>query len=216
MRGRQAVERLTFAVVAWPAPHPGASPIFRPVRAGLPAERSLRAAAAGPGHILPSGAAGESSLHSNVLAAKAVCLGEALRPEFGDYGRRIVDNARILSATLAGRGIGIAGGGTDTHMVLLDLASLGLLGRQAETALALAGITSNSNPAPFDPPSPPKWTGLRFGVAAITTQGMTRAFMRVLGGCIADLLLAEGRGGQGNALERVSLRIARLREPPDG
>ena len=148
-----------------------------------------------------------------MLAAKAVCLGEALRPEFGDYGRRIVDNARILSATLAGRGIGIAGGSADTHMVLLDLASLG---RQAETALALAGITSNSNPAPFDPPSPPKWTGLRFGVAAIRTQGMTRAFMRVLGGCIADLLLAEGRGGQGDALERVRLKIARLREPPDG
>ena len=86
----------------------------------------------------------QGSLHSNVLAAKAVCLGEALRPEFGDYGRRVVENARALAAAIRERGIGIVGGGTDTHMVLLDLSSVGLLGRQAETALARAGITSNT------------------------------------------------------------------------
>ena len=157
----------------------------------------------------------QGSLHSNVLAAKAVCLGEALRPEFGFYGQRVVENARTLAVTLAERGIGIVSGGTDTHMVLLDLASAGLLGSQAQTALARAGITSNSNPAPFDPPSPSKWTGLRLGVAAVTTRGMNRAAMRVLGGCIADLLLAEGRDRQGDALEHVRPRIARLREPPD-
>ena len=157
----------------------------------------------------------QGSLHSNVVAAKAVCLGEALRPEFRAYGERVVENARTLAATLADRGIGVVGGGTDTHMVLLDLASVGLLGSQAETALARAGITSNSNPAPFDPPSPSKWTGLRLGVAAVTTRGMNRAAMRVLGGCIADLLLAEGRDGQGDALEHVRPRIARLLEPPD-
>ena len=156
----------------------------------------------------------QGSLHSNVLAAKAVCLGEALRPEFGEYGRRVVENARTLAATLAGRGIGIVGGGTDTHMVLLDLASLGLRGCQAETALSRAGITSNNNPAPFDPPAPSSWTGLRLGVAAVTTRGMDRAAMRVLGGCIADLLLAEGGGSQNEALERVSPAIARLLEPP--
>ena len=157
----------------------------------------------------------QGSLHSNVLAAKAVCLGEALRPEFRVYGQRVVENAQTLAATLADRGIGIVGGGTDTHMVLLDLASVGILGQQAETALARAGITSNKNPVPFNPGSPSKWTGLRLGVAAVTTRGMDRAAMRVLGGCIADLLLAEGRGGQGDALEHVRPRIARLREPPD-
>ena len=133
----------------------------------------------------------QGSLHSNVLAAKAVCLGEALRPEFRDYGRRVVENARALAAALAERGIGIVGGGTDTHMVLLDLSPVGLLGRQAETALARAGITSNSNPVPFDARRPPEWTGLRLGVAAATTRGLGAAGMEELGACIAELLLAE-------------------------
>jgi len=132
----------------------------------------------------------QGSLHANVIAAKAVCLGEALRPEFGDYGRRVVDNAQTLARTLAERGIGMVGGGTDTHMVLLDLSSLGILGREAEAALARAGITSNKNPIPFDARSPARWTGLRLGVSAVTTRGFGTAEMEVLGGCIADLLRA--------------------------
>ena len=88
---------------------------------------------------------------------------------------------------------GIVGGGTDTHMVLLDLASVGLMGSQAETALARAGITSNKNPVPFDARSPSKWTGLRLGVSAATTRGLTPTDMKVLGACIADLIHAEAR-----------------------
>ena len=130
----------------------------------------------------------QGSLHANVIAAKAVCLGEALRPEFADYGRRVVDNARTLARTLAERGIGMVGGGTDTHMVLLDLSSLGILGQEAETALARAGLTSNKNPVPFDARSPARWTGLRLGVSAVTTRGFGTAEMKVLGARIADLL----------------------------
>ncbi len=152
----------------------------------------------------------QGSLHSNVLAAKAVCLGEALRPEFGDYGRRVVDNARTLAATLAHRGIGIVAGGTDTHMVLLDLASVGLLGSQAETVLARAGITSNKNPVPFDERSPSKWTGLRLGVSAATTRGLGASGMKALGESIADLLHAEARSDPDPALARAKPRLSRL------
>ena len=148
----------------------------------------------------------QGSLHTNTLAAKAVCFGEALRPEFKDYARHVVANARALAATLADRGIGIVGGGTDTHMVLLDLASVGLLGQQAETALARAGITSNNNPIPFDARNPAQWTGLRLGTAAVTTRGFRDAEMTLLGECIAQLLKAEAVG----ALEQVKPRLARL------
>ena len=157
----------------------------------------------------------QGSLHSNVLAAKAVCLGEALRPEFKDYGRRVVENARKLAAVLQEHRIGIVGGGTDTHMVLLDLSSVGILGQQAEIALARAGITSNKNPVPFDARSPSKWTGLRLGVSAATTRGFGTAEMEVLGACIAELLLAESRSDPGPALARVKPRIAQLAHGAD-
>ena len=157
----------------------------------------------------------QGSLHSNVLAAKAVCLGEALRPEFRVYGRRVVENARTLAATLAERGIGIVGGGTDTHMVLLDLAPIGLLGQQVEIALARAGITSNKNPVPFDARSPSKWTGLRLGVSAATTRGLGATGMQVLGECIAELIHAETRSDPGPALARARPRIVRLAQGAD-
>ena len=157
----------------------------------------------------------QGSLHSNVLAAKAVCLGEALRPEFTDYARRVVENARTLAGALGERGIGIVGRGTDTHMVLLDLSSVGILGQQAEAALARAGITSNKNPVPFDARSPSKWTGLRLGVSAATTRGFGTAEMEVLGACIAELLLAESRSDPGPALARVKPRIAQLAHGAD-
>ena len=157
----------------------------------------------------------QGSLHSNVLAAKAVCLGEALRPEFRVYGRRVVENARTLAATLTDGGIGIVGGGTDTHMVLLDLASVGIFGEQGEKALARAGITSNKNPVPFDARSPSKWNGLRLGVSAATTRGFGTSDMEVLGECIADLLHAEARSDPGLALARAGPRIARLAQDVD-
>ena len=158
----------------------------------------------------------QGSLHSNVVAAKAVCLGEALRPEFRAYRERVVENARTLAATLADRGIGVVGSGTDTHMVLIDLASVGLPGQQAETALARAGITSNKNPIPFDARSPSQWTGLRVGVSAATTRGLFPADLEVLGACIADLLHAEARSDPGPALARAGAKVAQLAQGADG
>ncbi len=94
--------------------------------------------------------------------------------------------------------------------MLLDLASTGLLGSQAETALARAGITSNKNPVPFDTRSPSKWTGLRLGVSAVTTRGLDAPAMKVLGACIADLVQAEAGSDPTPVLARIRPRIARL------
>lgn len=152
----------------------------------------------------------QGSLHSNVLAAKAVCLGEALRPEFTDYGRRVVDNARTLAGAIEQRGIGIVGGGTDTHMVLLDLSSLGLLGSEAEAALARAGITSNKNPVPFDARSPARWTGLRLGVSAVTTRGFGPAEMEALGDCIASLIRAARSERMDDVAAGVAARVSAI------
>ena len=152
----------------------------------------------------------QGSLHSNVLAAKAVCLGEALRLEFREYGRRVVVNARALAEVLSERGIRIVGGGTDTHLMLLDVSSVGVSGQRAESALAAAGITSNRNPVPFDSPRPAQWSGLRLGVAAATTRGLDGADMRVLGGCIADLIHAEAAGELSSALAPAKSTVDRL------
>ena len=130
----------------------------------------------------------QGSLHPNVLAAKAVCLGEALQPGFKDYAQQVVSNAKRLAEVLQGRGIKVVTGGTDTHMVLLDLSGTGMSGNDGEKALAEAGITSNRNPVPFDPPRPAEWTGLRLGVAAVTTRGCGLEDMERLGNVIAAQL----------------------------
>lgn len=130
----------------------------------------------------------QGSLHPNVLAAKAVCLGEALQPGFKDYAFQVVSNAKRLAEVLQGRGIKVVTGGTDTHMVLLDLSGTGMYGSDGEKALAEAGITSNRNPVPFDPPRPAEWTGLRLGVAAVTTRGCGLQDMERLGDVIAAQL----------------------------
>ncbi len=142
----------------------------------------------------------QGSLHSNVLAAKAVCLGEALQPSFRAYGRQVVTNGRILAKSLIDKGIKIVSGGTDSHMVLLDLSPLGLKGRDAELALASANITCNKNPIPFDTPKPSDWVGLRLGVAAATTRGLDQLAISVLGNTIAELLIARSE----NQLDQVS------------
>ncbi|MEM7222979.1 MAG: serine hydroxymethyltransferase [Pseudomonadota bacterium] len=154
----------------------------------------------------------QGSLHSNVLAAKAVCLGEALRPEFKAYGRQVVANARVLAQVLSDRGIKVVGGGTDTHMVLLDLSPSGLKGRQAEAALAAANITSNKNPIPFDAPKPSDWAGLRLGVSAATTRGLGEAEMGTLGETIADLIDGAAKDGSEEVVETAKRTVARLCE----
>lgn len=154
----------------------------------------------------------QGSLHSNVLAAKAVCFGEALQPSFKTYGHQVVVNARALAACLMERGIGVVSGGTDTHMVLLNLRSLNLLGQTAEDALAAANITSNKNPVPFDAPKPSDWVGLRLGVAAATTRGLEEGDMVTLGNAIADILLAAADGNSRPAVDRAQQVVRDLCE----
>ncbi len=152
----------------------------------------------------------QGSLHSNVLAAKAVCLGEAQSGEFRTYGAQVLKNARALAAALERAGIKIIGGGTDTHMVLLDVSPQGLRGLQAEEALARANITSNRNPVPFDAVKPADWVGLRLGVSAATTRGMDETAMTELGSAIAAIIKASGRGKEGPAVDEGKQLVERL------
>lgn len=107
----------------------------------------------------------------HVIAAKAVSFKEALQPSFADYARQIVDNARSLGAELKERGYDLVSGGTDNHLLLIDLRNKGLTGKEAETALEAAGITANKNMVPFDDKSPFVTSGLRLGTPAMTTRG---------------------------------------------
>jgi glycine hydroxymethyltransferase len=124
----------------------------------------------------------------HVIAAKAIALGEALRPEFKSYGQAVLDNAKVLSETLTERGVRIVSGGTDNHLMLVDVSSKKLTGAEAEDALHAVDITANKNLIPYDPQPPMKASGVRIGTAAITTRGMGKPEMIRLGGWIADVL----------------------------
>ena len=124
----------------------------------------------------------------HVIAAKAVGLKEALRPEFRAYAGQVVDNARALAETLRGRGLDIVSGGTDTHLALVDLRSKGLTGDVAEKALHAANLTVNKNAVPFDPEKPAVTSGIRVGTAAATTRGFGVEEFREVGGMIGDVL----------------------------
>lgn len=124
----------------------------------------------------------------HVIAAKAVCLGEALQPSFKDYARRIVENARVLGEELARAGLRLVSGGTDCHLLLVDVSPLGLTGKQAESLLDEAGITVNKNMIPFDPRKPTETSGIRVGTPALTTRGMGPDEMRRIGRWIGDIL----------------------------
>jgi glycine hydroxymethyltransferase len=152
----------------------------------------------------------QGSIHTQVIAAKAVCLGEALQSEFRTYATQVRNNARMLAETLKGRGIGIVSGGTDTHIVLLDLRNQGLKGNQVEKALDAADITSNKNPIPFDSPRPPEWVGLRLGTGAATTRGLKEAEFQNLGSVIADLIIAESEGKLSSAVESTKAKTSFL------
>jgi len=152
----------------------------------------------------------QGSLHSQIIAAKAVCLGEALQPEFKDYGRRLKANATCLATTLMGRGIEVVSGGTDTHIILLDLSGNGINGQQAQDVLAAANITSNKNPIPYDHPKPSEWVGLRLGVGAVTTRGLETTEIAGLGEMIADLIEAESAGRTTAVVPRVAEQVAVL------
>ena len=124
----------------------------------------------------------------NIIAAKAVCFGEALRPEFKAYARGIVENCKALAETLTSRGFHLVSGGTDNHLMLVNVARNGLTGRDAAAALDAAGIICNKNAIPFDQNSPFVTSGIRIGTASVTTRGMGVAEMRKIGGWIADIL----------------------------
>ena len=121
----------------------------------------------------------------HMIAAKAVCFHEAMQPEFKDYARQIVANAKVLAETLAAEGFRIISGGTDTHLMLVDVFSKGMLGSEAEKALGEAGITVNKNAIPFDTNPPMKPSGIRIGTPALTTRGMKEDEMRQIGRWIA-------------------------------
>jgi len=126
----------------------------------------------------------------HIIAAKAVCFKEALEPTFAAYQRQIVANARTLAATIASHGFRLVSGGTDNHLMLVDVFSKGLTGKDATTALGKAGITVNQNTIPFDQNPPLKASGIRIGTPAVTTRGMGEAEMAQIGELIARVLAA--------------------------
>ena len=122
----------------------------------------------------------------HVIAAKAVCLGEALRPEFKDYQRQIVKNAAALAKGLLDRGMNLVSGGTDNHMMLLDLRGTGVTGKELERRLDEVYITVNKNAIPGDPEKPFVTSGIRVGTPAVTTRGLVEEDMEVIARCISD------------------------------
>lgn len=124
----------------------------------------------------------------HIMAAKAVCFLEAMQPEFKNYARQVVTNAKVLAETLAAEGFRIISGGTDTHVMLVDVFAKGMLGSEAEKALGEAAITVNKNAIPFDTNPPLKPSGIRIGSPALTTRGMKEAEMRQVGRWISEAL----------------------------
>jgi glycine hydroxymethyltransferase len=124
----------------------------------------------------------------HIVAAKAVAFKEALEPEFATYARQVVTNAKVLAEAIAAEGYRIVSGGTDTHVMLIDVFQKGMLGSEAEHALGEAGITVNKNAIPYDTNPPMKPSGIRIGTPALTTRGMKEPEMRVIAGWIAQAL----------------------------
>src|SRR3954466_12842204 len=123
----------------------------------------------------------------HVIAAKAVAMGEALKPDFKAYQRQVLDNARAMAATLAERGVRIVSGGTDSHLFLIDLRAKRITGKDAEAALGRAHMTVNKNAIPNDPEKPTVTSGIRIGTRAMTTRGFRRAHAELLARPIADV-----------------------------
>ncbi|KAA2238006.1 serine hydroxymethyltransferase [Salinarimonas soli] len=149
----------------------------------------------------------------HVIAAKAVAFGEALRPEFKLYARAVVENARALASTVASGGYAIVAGGTDNHLMLVDLRPKGLTGKAAEAALGRAHITCNKNGVPFDPEKPMVTSGVRLGTPACTTRGFGVAEFRRVGELVVetlDGLAANGEAGNGAVEEGVKDRVHEL------
>src|SRR5438067_2566448 len=145
----------------------------------------------------------------HIIAAKAVCFREALQPEFRSYAKQIVANAKALAETIAAHGFRVISGGTDTHLMLVDVFSKGMLGSEAEKALGEAAITVNKNAIPFDQNPPLRPSGIRIGTPALTTRGMKEEEMRKVGRWIVEVL--EQRTDAA-ALARVRKQVLELAE----
>ncbi len=149
----------------------------------------------------------------HVIAAKAVAFGEALRPEFKLYQQKVVENARVLAATLVESGLAIVTGGTDSHLLLVDLRPKGVTGKATDDSLQRAHITANKNAIPFDPAKPAVTSGIRLGSPAATTRGFGVAEFREVGLMIAEVVdgLARSNDGSNSAAEQaVGARVLEL------
>jgi glycine hydroxymethyltransferase len=149
----------------------------------------------------------------HVIAAKAVAFGEALRPDFKIYAQQVVDNARALAASLSARGYDLVTGGTDNHLMLVDLRSKKLTGKAAEAAMGRAHITCNKNGIPFDPEKPFVTSGVRLGTPAATSRGFGIAEFQHVGELIADTLdglAANGETGNSAVEAAVKVRVSAL------
>ena len=145
----------------------------------------------------------------HIIAAKAVAFREALQPEFAQYAAQIVANAKVLAAAIAEKGFRIISGGTDTHLMLIDVFQKGILGSEAEVALGAAGITVNKNAIPYDTNPPMKPSGIRIGTPALTTRGMKEPEMLTIAHWIATAL--ENRN-DADALAKIRGEVAELAE----
>lgn len=141
----------------------------------------------------------------HIVAAKAVCFGEAMKPDFKVYAQQIVDNAKTLAETLMSGGLRLVSGGTDNHLMMCDVTTIGLSGKVAEHALDAAGMTVNKNMIPYDQRKPMDPSGIRIGTAALTTRGMKTDEMKRVG---AWILAALKSHEDAIAIERIRGEIA--------
>ena len=141
----------------------------------------------------------------HVIAAKAVCLGEALKPEFKEYAKQVVANAKVLSERLIENGFNIVSGGTDNHLMLVDLRPMHITGKELEARLDEVGVTCNKNAIPFDPEKPGIASGIRLGTPAVTSRGMVEEDMVE----IADIITLIAKDYEGNKAE-ASDRVKKL------
>lgn len=147
----------------------------------------------------------------HVIAGKAVAFGEALKPEFKTYSAQVIENARSMAAQLQNRGFKLVSDGTDNHLMLVDLRSISMTGKQADQLLSSVNITANKNTVPFDPESPFVTSGLRLGSPALTTRGLGNAEFTEIGNIIADRLLhPEDETVAQNCRERIATLCERF------
>ena len=146
----------------------------------------------------------------HVIAGKAVCFGEDLTPEFKEYAKQVKKNAKVLGETLIKRGLALVSGGTDTHLILVDLRPKNLTGDVVTTALEKANITCNKNAIPFDPQPPRVTSGVRLGTPAGTTRGFKEKEFELIGNCIGDVVDALALGNADEVIAKTKEKIVAL------